>query len=281
MTALFEWQREAPRAWQDTLAGLFPQGENVTSYRIVWEPGEPESITGTPATEIQRWMIWQFRPVEWTRKQVLKAMHDDPTADPRVQGLIEEHPRRGAFYDKKMGGYRKAGGKLANTDRLTYELYQQTGMLGTRWWVIQGDVGGHRYALTSVEKKLLAARSKGRVKDVPYAGDLPYAPFDRRVIKHLLSINKAQMWHKVYQYAQAYQHRLDQEERDEAMAAESALFDWLSGQFAETFDEYKGVYKDVLRNTARPVGVSAPEADVDALKESMLVNAAAEHSSAA
>ena len=232
--SLFLWDWATPPEWQTALRAVAPAGERLSDFRIVWESGEPQN-------PIQRWVIWQMRPVSYTAHQVRREI------DPRFTGLTERHPREHAYWHEHSRCYRKWGGGLAKTDRLTWELYHRTGQYGQRWWVIQGPTGGHRYHLTSVEQKLLGVRSKGRMKDVPLAGDLPYAPFDQRVLAHMRQLASVAKWHRVCQYADANEARLDVEEQREAEEARGALADWLDEQFSATFDEYRPIYKQAFR----------------------------------
>ncbi len=243
---LFVWDREVPKAWQETLDRLAPPHDKLAHYRLVWEPGEPEA-------PVQRWVIWQMRPKALTEQLVWTARHHPERAHPKVVGLLEEHPRKNAKWDPEFGGYRKHDGRVAKTDRLTYELYQQTGCLGERFWIVQGDRGGHRWALSQTEKRLLWFATNGLMKDVPFPGDLPYAPFDRRVVKHLLDIERIVMTRKVLQYAEKQEALLDAEEQAEAEQARALYFDWIGEQFAEVADEFRGLYRKILAD--RPVGL--------------------------
>ena len=175
--------------------------------------------------------------------------------DPRILGLLQEPPRRHARWWESSRSFRKFDGSFAATDRLTYQLYQDTGMFGQRWWVIQGNTGGHRYLLNPTEKKLLGSKADGRFQDVPLAGDLPYAPFDQRVVQHLGEIEQVAIWQRVVQHAEANEARYDADEKFSAEVARSALADWLDRQYAATWDEFKPVYKQALRDMA-PTGLS-------------------------
>ena len=243
---LFVWDRPVPREWQAELDRLAPARDGLAHYRLVWEPGEPQA-------PVQRWVIWQMRPKALTEKLLWVARHDPVRANPKVVGLLEEHPRRNAKWDDVAGCYRKHDGRLAKTDRLTYELYQQTGCFGERFWIVQGDRGGHRWALTQPEKRLLWMATEGVMKDVPFPGDLPYAPFDQRVVHHLLDIERILMTRRVLQYAAANEAQLDAEEQAEIEQARALYFDWLGEQFAEVADEFRSVYRRIVQD--RPVGI--------------------------
>lgn len=244
---MFLWHRTTPEAWQAALDAVCPSGDKLSRYLIVWEPGEPQA-------PIQRWCIWHMRPPQVTRKMIART-HRGEIIDPRVMGLADYHPRRNARWDTRAGCYRKHDGGLAMTDRLTWELYHATGCYGTRWWSIQGPAGGHRFSLTHTEKKLLGTSTDGRQRDVPFIGDLPYAPFDNRVLAHLARLEEVALWQRVVGKADvAAQHKLwDADEQQAAEIARASLADWLDRQFGAIWDSYSPVYKSALREMPRRV----------------------------
>lgn len=243
--ALFVWDREPPASFVKELAEATPQDDNLTQFLCVWEPGEPQA-------PIQRWVLWQMRPKLMTQK-LIDARH------PLVEGLTEPHPRRGAWWDEKAGHYRLKGGKTAKTDRLTWELYDKTGMYGQRWWIIQGPNGGHRWNLTSTERRILGEGSMGNIRDVPMPGDMPYADPDWRTIRHLLELQKVTLWLRIARYAEHQQNRLNAAEEAEVEQARGRFFDWMMHQLDGIYGEYMPLYKKALKNIPVAVGSKAPE----------------------
>ena len=242
--ALFVWDREAPASFVKELAEATPHDDNLAEFRCVWEPGEPQA-------PIQRFTLWQMRPRGMTQR-LIASRH------PLVEGLTEPHPRRGARWDERAGHYRLAGGKSAKTDRLTWDLYNQTGMFGQRWWIIQGPNGGHRWNLNSTEKRILAEGSGGAVRDVPMPADLGYIDPDWRTIRHLLELQQVTLWLRVARYADAQQRRLDAAERAEVEAARAHFFDWMMHQLDGVYGEALPLYKRALANIPIPVGSKSP-----------------------
>jgi len=254
--SVFRWDNDTPRAWDAALSRVCPAGDNLSQFRIFWESGEPSN-------PIQRWVIWQLRPISKTQELIYKR------TDPRILGLTQPHPRRHTWWDAKAGMYRKWGGGTAMTDRLTWEIYQRTGRFAQRWWVIQGRTGGHRYHLNSVEKKLLSARTEGRMVDSPPAGDLCYAEFDQRVVEHVGQLEQVALWQRVLVEADGWR-RLDAEEQAAAEVARVAMADWLDKQFGATWDQYGHVIKDSVRHLPRPISTRENRpvpADNDAWRE--------------
>lgn len=251
--SIFLYERAVPAEWSRALAETCPQYEGISSFHIAWEPGEEWE-------PIQRYMIWQDQTREMTQKLILRDY-------PGCTGLTQEHPRLNAKWDAVAKCYVKQDGTLAKTDKLTYERYHRTGRYGVRFWVIQGDTGGHRFNLSHLEKQILKFGSNGKMRDVPLPGDLPYAPFDGRVLPHFARIEQAAMARKVCKYALAHVHQLDLDERNEWEYARTLLFDYLGAQFGELYDEFKPFIKEQLRKIPVPVGAKKVQTDGDELKD--------------
>lgn len=254
--ALFLYDRAVPREWTRALQETCPRYDGISWFKIVWEPGEEFH----PDFVVQRWVIWQMHTPEHTQRLILRD-------HPGCSGFSLEHPRKDAKWDATLGCYVKADGSFAKTDKLTYELYKETGCYGVRFWVIQGETGGHRFNLSHLEKQILKFGSNGKMKDVPKMGDLPYAPFDTRVLPHFARIEQAAMARKVCKYALQNVHALDLDERNEWEYARTLLFDYLGSQFGELYDEFKPFIKQQLRKIPVPVGARKQETDGDELKD--------------
>lgn len=250
--ALFLHSRPCPPEWQRALQEVCPRYEGVSWWRIVWEPGEDVQ----PDLAVQRWVIWQMRTREETQRLILRDY-------PGCTGLREEHPRKDARWDATLRCFVKADGRLAKTDKLTWELYHETGCYGARFWVIQGDRGGHRFHLSHIEKQVLKFGSGGKLKDVPRMGDLPYAPFDSRVLPYFAHIEAVAVARKIYKYGSTHAAQLDRDERDEMERARLMLFDYLGEQFGAIYDEFRPFIKQQLRAIPHAVGAKPQHTDKD------------------
>lgn len=255
--ALFLHTRPVPSDWTRDLLKVCPRYQNTSWFKIVWEPGEEHD-------PIQRFGIWQMRSEAETKKLILRDY-------PGVTGFHEEHPRANAKWDAKSGCYRKTAGplkgRLAKTDKLTWELYHETGCYGVRFWCIQGEHGGHRYNLSHIERQILRLGSNFKLRDVPLFGELPYAPFDDRVVQHFAHIEHVAMARKVCKYAAAHLAQLDQDEHREAEQARLMLFNWMGNQFGELYDEFRPFIKQQLRQIVTPVGAKPEHTDGDEVRE--------------
>jgi hypothetical protein len=160
-------RREVPADWEAQLAELSPPTSKFTWLKLLWEPGYPWE-------HVERFLIYQMVPE--------RAMTSE-----LQRGVLEQlqHPlppsKMGNYYDTVLGAF------VNNPDCLiterAYWLYRDTGCWGRPYWVIQGDHGGHKRWFSEVEKKFL--RLAGLPSESPAPGDLPYAPFDNRVLEQL------------------------------------------------------------------------------------------------
>lgn len=197
------FSRDAPHSpatiadWQRQLESVIPKTDQLSHLRIEWEPGYPWQPKG-------RYVLWQMSPI---RKKITKfdangkphlvdvlAIHEDlykALAGPSP--MSTGHACFDDWCECVMKHKRWVGGppsSVPGVDLKAWELYQQTGHFGRRWWVIQGENGGHRYALSSDEKRLMRAMANGVDPVVPKICDLPYAPFDNRVLMHVRRYDK-------------------------------------------------------------------------------------------
>lgn len=152
---------------------------------VAWEAGDAWQ-------PINRWMLWQLQPFSGVIDGEL-VYFVDKTIREELQG---PHPRSQGHYcsdtsqclcAKKTGRWR--GGAARLIDRRAWEIarayFHETGewVRPRRLWVIQGEMGGHPFSVGYDEER--RRRAIGMTPDVPSAGDLPYAEFDRRVLRAL------------------------------------------------------------------------------------------------
>lgn len=176
MSALRKLHRRAvPANWEAQLAEHSPPTNRFSWLKLVWEPGYAWE------DPVERFMLMQMSPAHAIDEYVLEQL---------------EHPlppsQMGNYYDPHMtwvddDGSERIGMFVRNPDCLiteqAYWLYRETGAWAKRYWVIQGEKGGHKYRFTDVERRLL--RFMNLPIDPPTPGTLPYAPFDERVIAQL------------------------------------------------------------------------------------------------
>lgn len=173
--------RETMRAWQRELDAAVEPTDRLARLVIRWEAGDVWQ-------PVQRFMLWLCHDPN--------AVTTEPWA---VQAIRGPHPRASGHYcgtgvdsfgrpyclcPVKKGKWVR--GTTRVIDRQTWDLYQDTGLYGTRWWTIQGPHGGHRFLWEPDELASVASRMHGGPAQTPAPGDLPYAPFDGRVIRQVL-----------------------------------------------------------------------------------------------
>lgn len=258
-----EWTREAPTAWQEALDRAFQPSEHLSSFYLRWEPGDRWQPIG-------RWMIWQLRPLRFTRPDVLKAL----------QG---PHPRSAGHYcapgwclcalktNAWRGGATLPG--AAMIDRGTWEVFRETGRYGTRWWTLQGTAGGHRHRLDPVEQQVCKLR--GAPTATPAPGDLPYAEFDNRAFYKIAETDRVNRWKGLARFHERGSEVLEREARDAATAAGELLWGWLESQVQHTHEAVgaKG-WKALAEAAPRVPWAPEPCMDMDATRESVVTESA-------
>jgi hypothetical protein len=260
---LVEYDREPPADWAAAIEAVAPRNDRLSWFKVVWEPGDAWQPIG-------RWIVWQMRPL---------GRH------PRLlePALLGPHPRSTGHYcgvgycPCAVKAQHWVGGPASGVgvDRLTWELFRDTGCYGQRWWVVQGTNGGHRFKLDKVEAKLWRLAT-GR-SDTPAAGDLPYAPLDGRVLRHVRDQDKVRLWKGAIDFAERGDAHLSAAVQEQVEQARTALLRWMENQTDLLWDEEKHRIKRVLADVPRIPGlkdttdyeaeqaayVTAPHADSD------------------
>lgn len=182
---VFYRSRETPTEWTRALRELSPVSDVHGFLDIVWEPGDPW-IPG------QRWVLYEFVRIDleieykgkWERAIDPAIIEELRGPHPRSEGHMC-HPNVPKQFRclcrHKMNAWK--GGPCQLITLTQYQLFQKTGMFANPFWVIQGNRGGHKSSFDSMEKRLLQA--EGLPTDPPYLGELPYAPFDGRVLQQI------------------------------------------------------------------------------------------------
>lgn len=218
--SLFRWTRDRDPRWQEMLDGITPRNTGLSWLWLEWEPGdlwEP----------VQRWFIWQMRPVARTNPEILHALKGP---NPRSRG----HYCAPGWCNcpKNTGLWRDSANPLV--DRMTWEVFQKTGCYGTRWWAIQGNRGGHKYRMDPLESRI--SRMHGGPKDTPIPGDLPYAELDLRTVNKIAQLDRLKVHKGVIRYCDRKHEQMDQEEQQAKLEAQAEVWKWLQSQTEQTYD---------------------------------------------
>lgn len=233
--------REPPAEWVARLAEYSPPSEDKPWLKIVWEPGEPW-IAG------QRWTFYEMthqslldmsNPETWALLDELNGPH--PRNEGHICTSIPQSSWPG-FVPKKYGPclcrHKFEGWRFGPCSLITkrqWELWREVpGYLAQRFWVIQGEAGGHKTAFNEQEVDLL--KIAGLPEDPPGIGDLPYAPFDERAVAQVIRHNRLHQLNMSYdEYRRTRQgtaYRLEREQLARSMRAEYVK--WLAEQLGES-----------------------------------------------
>lgn len=209
-TTLAEWQRQ--------LDAEFYRGERGSRLLIRWEASEPWQT-------LDRLMLWigvdpRYVEIEpWVRKALYGP-------SPRSKG----HYCAPGYCLCEQKQNRWVGGATKFLDSQTWRIYRETGLYATRWWIIQGSRGGHRYRWDQEELAAVVANMKGLGNQPPAVGGLPYAPFDARVLRAIRAEHKASRAAAALKDMAGRKLSLALEDRDQAEAVAKALWDWTGDQ---------------------------------------------------
>jgi hypothetical protein len=258
--------RETVARWQAQLDELFPPADRLSRLLVRWESGDSWQ-------PIQRFTIWQGEDPQTIE---LPPIVRDALARP--------HPRSKGHYcasgkDTRgqvwcmcpMKANRWRGGANPHIDRGTWEFYRDTGLFGRRWWTIQGHKGGHRFQWNPSEFEARFSEMNGGPRQTPAPGDLPYAPFDGRVLERIAPLDKVRAWSKMVDFATRHPDQLDAEEEQEATAFKEALFKHIDWGIEEAWEIGGGALKQHLRETVgrKKVG-SQDDVDYEAVEEQFM-----------
>jgi hypothetical protein len=252
-----EYDRPVPEAWERAVWAVAPPSNFLSWLKIVWEPGDAWE-------PIERWMIYQMRPRRLIRPEVLAELQGP---SPRSTG---HYCAPGyCMCAMKRNGWRGGAAKLI--DYMQWKLFQQTGCLGSRWWCIQGDQGGHRHRLDKIEAKV--SRLHNGPSDTPAPGDLPYADFDLRTFRKIAELDRVRMWKGVTDYVDRNHATMNAEERDEGERAQWAMWSWLESQVKQTVDKIGKSGANALRDAApRHLGKPVAPTDEEAIQQDFILN---------
>lgn len=213
------------RDWQRELDAHTYQGPRISQLVIRWEPGDPWQPIG-------RYLIWQcvdpmYVTIEpWIRK----ALHGP---SPRSKG----HYCAPGWCFCEIKANRWTGGATKLIDTATWRLYRDTSLYGQRWWTIQGEHGGHRFQWASDELAATAAQVKGKPTQTPAPGDIPFAPFDQRVIRAVLAERRVSALVDALKSIGATKASMDREDQEATEAKAKAIWDWTGDRVEELWDE--------------------------------------------
>jgi hypothetical protein len=230
----------ATQATLEAIEAICPPHTGMSWFKVLWEPGDSWQPIG-------RWIVWHMRPpgnVPRTHRTGLDGPHPRSTGHWCAAGWCACALKANAWHGAPASAY--------GIDRLTWELHQQTGCFGQRWWVVQGTNGGHRFKLDGLEAKLLKLHTG--ISDTPAAGDLPFAPLDARVLAHLRHADRVRLWKGAIAYAERPDTVLNATEQGAVEESRIALVRWMENQTDMLVDEQRSRLKRIIADVPRIPG---------------------------
>lgn len=143
--------REPPKEWVDRLREVSPISEIHSWLDLHW------------MRYAERWALYECVPVQFITDEGLieELMGPDP------EGPLGEH---------------------LSVSRYQQQMFRQHKVHARTSWIIQGEHGGHQAVYGEAAKEL--CRARGLPTEAPRPGDLPYAPFDERVVRQIQRMSK-------------------------------------------------------------------------------------------
>jgi hypothetical protein len=181
------WTREPDAFLQREIDAIVPPTDKTSRLVLWWWAGDPWY-------PVERWTLLQAVPLTalppgWYRDALADALQGP---HPRSTGhrRVEQQPDGTVTYHEWVGGPSRGVGITT----LEWEVYQSTGLWGRPWWIVQGDGGGHRYALSQEERQMVRVLTGGAMTDAPKPGAAPYADPDARLLERIMQFDRLQKW---------------------------------------------------------------------------------------
>lgn len=144
------WDRPVPPEWEARLREISPISNEHSWLCLKWHPA------------IERFMVYEMVPNQ----------HIDDGTRAELEG---PHPHTLEEWARVITPWQ-------------WEAYRKYRCHARLAWIIQGNHGGHKVWFSEIDKELM--RAQGLPTEPPAFGSLPYAPFDERVVRQLVAMNK-------------------------------------------------------------------------------------------
>lgn len=165
--------RDVLARWQADLETVVPRSDRVPWLRIVFQPGLSYEPVG------------RFELYEMTAQL-------DQVPEGILDALKGPNPRTvGLWHIGTDGVKRWISDSLVSL--VQWQLFRETMCFGHRWWIIQGDCGGHRLTWGPFERRLWE-QAGHQVVELPAPGALHYAPYDERVKEQVIRADRMRQW---------------------------------------------------------------------------------------
>lgn len=166
------WSMEFPREWYQRLREISPITPVISWLEPRWFPMRLEN-----GGDGGRWLLYECAPV---RSLPISQRLD-------IEDMLGGVPPR--FMDTSTESKRRSKAvRLMFADDWQCEMYRLHDVWARQLWILQGDTGGHPLQYEEAEQKILQLH--GYPTDPPAVGELPFAPFDERVVRQMQRRNR-------------------------------------------------------------------------------------------
>lgn len=244
---------ETVAAWQDQLDRAVPRYPGYVSHlRLVWEAGDPWD-------PVERWYLYDCTPrrifeESATKRRIMGVPEYDNADAILIRDLDGPSPREDGYYDRVLQQFIHTRERECTLTQ--WRLWQQHGVYGIPWWVIQGVKGGHKRWFATDEKKAL--RYAKLPDEPPVPGSLPYAPFDQRVLDRVLTYDRLRRFTQ-----KLSRTGVKAEHKDLVRKARKAYLDHLGDVVAEARDMLRNADLPTLPGGPAPARAMDWEAEID------------------
>lgn len=208
------------------LARIAPKSDTIHWLHCYYEPGERWQ-------PVERLIIAEMIPRGiLAGEDAFYRMMGEDSPDSLFAELEGPDPRTQGHYDKVLGRW-VYDGLPPNITRRQWQLWRSHKAYGRGFWIVQGKHGGHKRSFSELERKIL--RFNGRPDQAPWAGQLPFARFDVRILEKLQAMDKLQSWMEIN--SSDWRNRttkdVDQAKDAAKQAIEGKILDWLDSQLED------------------------------------------------
>lgn len=225
------------------LAQISPKSDQVHWLHCYYEPGERWQ-------PVERLIIAEMIPrTIMAGKNAFFRMMGEQDGDSLFNELEGPNPRESGMYDEVLQRFVTRDGKLPPliTQRQWW-LWRAENAYARAFWIVQGSQGGHKKSFSKLERKIL--RMNGQPNEAPWAGQLPFARFDPRILDKLQAMDRLSKWMEERQgdWTSRTPGEASQA-RAQAMAeVDAQIGDWLDSQVADIAT--RGLGSNRLQHTA-------------------------------
>lgn len=229
--AQVQYQERAPvsraqvDAWNVGLCSVVPKLEQLPYLYLRWEPGDIWQ-------PVQRFVIWELLPHAATPDHIWTA-------------LKGPHPRSSGHYDLQQKRWVGGPQSARMIDRGTWEVFQETGRWGIRWWVVQGKTGGHPINMPWMVRRVKKIMGDP-LAELPKMGDLDYCEPGQGLFDRLASYDKYRAWRSQTAWTDRDMKDVTQEERESGEVAAAKMTAWWDDMVSGVLDEHKSAVKRAM-----------------------------------